>query len=165
MGLTFLRNLTEVTGGRDAWPEGVRMQDLSYYWKDRKSRRRAVRGARKRELIPRDIHWSKIPMVRLTLGPHGYDPLPCTVLWDPKPERPDSPTPVICVDFGEPETRPGGAWVDTASETAAGPAEPSVVESEFLGGATTAHKGRSTRRLLNMPVQTPIPRRQSERPH
>lgn len=112
LGLTFLRHLTEVTGGRDAWPEGVRMQNLSYYWKDRKSRRRAVRGARKRKLIPHDIHWRKIPMVHMTLGPDGYDPLPCTVLWDPKPERPDSPAPVICVDLGDPATRPSGAWVD-----------------------------------------------------
>ena len=112
LGLTFLRNLTEVTGGRDAWPEGVRMQNLSYHWDKRKDRRRIVRGARKRKLIPRDLHWRRIPMVYMTLGPESEDPLRCTVLWDPKPKRPDSPAPAICVDLGDPSTRPSGAWVD-----------------------------------------------------
>jgi len=112
LGLTFVRDLTEVTGGRDAWPEGVRMRDLSYHWDNRKTRRRTVRAARKRELIPHDIHWRKIPMVRMTFGIDDGDSLPCTVLWDPKPERPDSPTPAICVDLGDPATRPSGDWVE-----------------------------------------------------
>jgi VWFA-related protein len=112
LGLTFLRNLTEVTGGRDAWPTGVRMQNLSYHWDKRKDRRRIVRGARKRKLIPPNLHWRKIPMVYMTLGLDGTDSLPCTVLWDPKPKRPDSPAPAICVDFGDPGTRPTGDWVD-----------------------------------------------------
>lgn len=112
LGLTFLRELTEVTGGRDAWPAGVRMQDLDYDWGKRKERRRIVRGARKRKLIPRDLYWRKIPMVYMTLGPDGSDKLACTVLWDPKPKRPDSPAPPICVDLGDPATRPTGEWVD-----------------------------------------------------
>jgi hypothetical protein len=112
LGLTFLRNLTEVTGGRDAWPEGVRMQDLSYRWDKRKDRRRIVRGARKRKLIDRNVYWKEIPMVHMTLGPDGSDRLACTVLWDPKPKRQDSPPPAICVDLGDPATRPSGAWVD-----------------------------------------------------
>ncbi|MEE8411382.1 MAG: VWA domain-containing protein [Acidobacteriota bacterium] len=128
LGLTFLRHLIELTGGRDAWPEGVRMQNLSYRWKDRKSRHRAVRGARKRKLVPHDIHWSKIPMVHMTLGPNGYDPLPCTVLWDPKPKRPDSPPPVICVDLGNPATRPSGAWVDELRDSILDIAPECVIE-------------------------------------
>ncbi len=111
LGLTFVRELTEVTGGRDAWPTGVRMQDLSYDWDKRRDRRRIVRGARKRKLIPHDVHWRKIPMVHMTLGPDGTDPLPCTVLWDPRPKRPDAPAPAVCVDLGDPATRPAGAWV------------------------------------------------------
>ena len=31
---------------------------------------------------------------------------------DPKPKRPDSPAPAICVDLGDPSTRPRGDWVD-----------------------------------------------------
>ncbi|NIM01403.1 MAG: VWA domain-containing protein [Acidobacteria bacterium] len=112
LGLTFLRHLTEVTGGRDAWPRGVRMQDLSYYWDKRKDRRRIIRGARKRKLIPHDIHWRKVPMVAMTLGPDGSDKLPVTVLWDPKPKRPDSPPPPICVDLGDPTALPSGTWVE-----------------------------------------------------
>jgi len=112
LGLTFLRHLTEVTGGRDAWPTGVRMQDLSYSWDKRKDRRRIVRGARKRKLIADDVHWREIPMVHLTLGPQGTDALPCTILWDPEPTRPDAATEAICVDLGDPLTRPSGGWVD-----------------------------------------------------
>ncbi|MCH7781282.1 MAG: hypothetical protein IH848_10575 [Acidobacteria bacterium] len=85
---------------------------MSYRWDKRKDRRRIVRGARKRKLIDRNVHWKKIPMVYMTLGPDGVDPLPCTVLWDPKPKRPNSPPPAICVDFGDPAMRPSGAWVD-----------------------------------------------------
>ncbi len=130
LGLTFLRHLTEVTGGRDAWPVGVRMQDLTYHWDTRRDRRRILRGARKRKLIPHDIYWRKVPMVSMTLGPGGADKLPVTVLWDPKPTRPDSPPPPVCVDLGDPETRPSGEWVEDLRDSILDIVPPCRIDSE-----------------------------------
>lgn len=106
LGLIFTRKLVEILEPRS---ERLRLGDLTYHWAEKTERRRIVRGARRQELISRNVPWSTIPVVSMTLGPEDEEGLSFTVLWTPG----DSPPEPACIDLGEAGALPDGAWVET----------------------------------------------------
>ena len=106
LGLTFIRHLIAVSSDPSLLRQS-RLERLSYRFDDRGVRRRMMRGARRRGLIPKNLYWRQVPMVQLDLGVAGGEPpLAVTVLWEPLPRRPELPPEPICVHFSTDPSTP-----------------------------------------------------------
>jgi Mg-chelatase subunit ChlD len=99
LGLTFIRHLMTASSDPSLLHQS-QLQRLSYRFDDRRTRRRMMRGARKRGLIPKDLYWKRVPMVQLDLGVESDQaPLAVTVLWEPETRQAELPPEPICVHF------------------------------------------------------------------
>ena len=106
LGLTFLRQVIASAGEPPGVDGRLDVRAISYQHPRNRIRRRIVRQAKKRDLIPAERSWREITVVHVEFGGAGAPAagLGCTVLYDPRPPRPGELREPFCLDFGtEPE--------------------------------------------------------------